>query len=92
MKQSTGLRVIELTNVLEGGKNKYMDESEKTIEEADKYAPLMFHPVHERGKEAWHPGNDAAYIASNISHTWEDIQCLLRIRQNCPTDWEGVVF
>ncbi|MBT3047249.1 MAG: hypothetical protein KME53_09845 [Candidatus Thiodiazotropha sp. (ex Clathrolucina costata)] len=54
-----------------------------------KYVPPMFHPIHERDVGAWIPSNDAACIASNISHTWEDIHCLFKIRKKTNSEYEN---
>lgn len=35
--------------------------------------PRTFHPVHERGSDAWFPGNEAAVLVVQIGHVWEDI-------------------
>lgn len=64
------------------------EEFERIMKEAEKNAPPMFHPVYERDKGAWFPSNEAASIASIISHTWEDIHCLSKIRKNSKTDYE----
>jgi hypothetical protein len=61
---------------------------EKLVKEA-KNAPPMFHLVHERDEGAWFPSNDAASIASIISHAWEDIQCLFEIRRKSNNDYEN---
>lgn len=65
------------------------EEFERLVKEAEKNAPPMFHPVHERDEGAWFPSNDAASIASIISHTWEDIQCLFAIRRKSNNDYEN---
>lgn len=64
------------------------EEFEKLLKEAEDNAPPMFHPVYERDKGAWFPSNEAGSIASIISHTWEDILCLFKIRKNTKTDYE----
>jgi hypothetical protein len=64
------------------------EEFERILEEAEKSAPPMFHPVHERADGAWFPGNDAATIASIISHAWEDIGVLLKLRKEVNLDYE----
>lgn len=64
------------------------EEFERLIMEGEKNAPSMFHPVHERNGGTWFPSNEAGSIASIISHTWEDIHCLFRIRKNSKTDYE----
>ena len=61
----------------------------KLVKEANKNAPPMFHPIHERDEGAWFPGNEAASVASIISHTWEDIQCLFEIRKKCNNNYEN---
>ncbi len=35
-----------------------------------------FHPVHERGRAAWFPGNEAAALLVQMGHIWEDIAVL----------------
>jgi len=64
------------------------EEFEKILKEAKENAPPMFHPVHMRDKDAWFPSNETGSIASIISHTWEDIQCLFNIRQKAESDYE----
>lgn len=64
------------------------EELDRLLEEAKRNAPPMFHPVHERDKGAWFPGNDAATIASIISHAWEDIGALLKLRKEVNLDYE----
>lgn len=64
------------------------EEFERLITEEKKNAPPMFHPVHERNEGAWLPSNEAGSIASIISHTWEDIQCLFKLRQKSKSDYE----
>lgn len=64
------------------------EELERAIKEAEKNAPPMFHPVHERNEGAWLPSNEAASIASIISHAWEDIQCLFKLRKGVKSDYE----
>lgn len=64
------------------------NEFERLFKEAEENAPPMFHPVHERDKGAWFPSNEAGSIASIISHSWEDILCLFKIRKNAKTDYE----
>jgi len=39
-----------------------------------------FHPVHERGNDAWFPGNDAASLIVMGGHIWEDISRIAKIR------------
>lgn len=64
------------------------EELEGIIKEAEKFAPPMFHPVHERSEGAWFPSNEAASIASIISHAWEDIHCLFKLRSGVKSDYE----
>lgn len=64
------------------------EEFERLIKEAEKNAPPMFHPIHERDDGAWFPSNEAGSIASIISHTWEDIHSLFKIRRKSKTDYE----
>lgn len=59
-----------------------IEDIEKAFEEAKKNAPPMFHPVYERSEGAWFPSNEAANVASIISHTWEDILCVIEIRKS----------
>ena len=65
-----------------------MNQIEKALKEAEKYSPPMFHPVSERSRDAWFPDNLAAIVASRISHTWEDILCLVELRQKVKKDYK----
>jgi len=49
-----------------------------------KPVPKTFHPVHERGADAWFPGNEATALLIQIGHIWEDISHLkeLNVLQN----------
>lgn len=42
--------------------------------------PEVFHPIRESPPDAWFPGNEAASLAVQCSHIWEDILCLTKIR------------
>lgn len=64
------------------------EEFEQSLKVAEENAPPIFHPIHERDKGAWFPSNEAGSIASIISHTWEDILCLFKIRKNTKTNYE----
>ncbi len=64
------------------------EEFEKTVKEAEEKAPPMFHPVRKRHDGAWFPSNEAGSIASILSHTWEDMQCLFKIRRKRKSDYE----
>jgi len=64
------------------------EELERLLQEAEENAPPMFHPVYMRDKGSWFPGNEVGSIASIISHTWEDILCLSKIRKNTKTGYE----
>ena len=39
-----------------------------------------FHPVHERGSDAWFPGDDGASLLITGEHIWEDICRIAKIR------------
>ena len=64
------------------------EKFERLLKEAEGNTPPMFHPVHERDKGAWFPSNEAGSITSIISHAWEDIHCLSKIRKNIKADYE----
>lgn len=72
--------------VEKGSKDK--DKMEKIIKMMEEYEPLMFHPIYERDKIAWFPSNEAASIASLISHAWEDVCCLSKIRNGVKSEHE----
>ncbi len=42
-----------------------------------------FHPVHQRGKGAWFPGNEAAALCVQVNHIWEDIHALHSLHMSC---------
>ncbi len=65
------------------------DNLQKLLEEAAANAPPMFHPVHERSQGAWFPSNEAASLAVLISHSWEDLHCVLDIRRRSKTEYEA---
>lgn len=64
------------------------EDIEKAFNEAEKNAPPMYHPIHERSNGAWFPSNEAASIGSLISHTWEDIQTVFKIRSKLKGGYE----
>ena len=64
------------------------EKFESLVAATEMNAPPMFHPIYERNKGAWFPSNEAGSIASIISHTWEDILCLFKIRNGSKTDYE----
>ena len=58
-----------------------MDESMRALVlEAANSEPLMFHPIDERGVDAWFPSNEAASLVVIISHVWEDLILLESVR------------
>ncbi|MQM38730.1 hypothetical protein KBTX_02749 [wastewater metagenome] len=56
-----------------------MDSLDEIIN-AEAREPKTFHPVHERGQDAWFPGNEAASLLIHVNHIWEDLYALLRVR------------
>jgi hypothetical protein len=46
----------------------------------DTAPPGVFHPIRESPADAWFPGNEAASLAVQCSHIWEDILCLTKVR------------
>lgn len=55
-----------------------MDELDEIID-AERHEPKTFHPVHERDKSAWFPGNEAASLVIQTRHIWDDLETLFRI-------------
>jgi hypothetical protein len=70
------------------GLSKSMEDIAKILEELKNQSPLMYHPIHETSDKAWFPGNDAAQILVVISNTWEDINNILRIRNEQKSDYD----
>lgn len=46
----------------------------------EQQATRTFHPVHERSRDAWFPGDEDTSLLITIQHTWEDIERLGRLR------------
>ena len=66
-----------------------MDESTRALLlEAANSEPLMFHPIDERGVDAWFPSNGAASLVVIISLAWEDLILLEDIRNKSIQDRE----
>ena len=40
----------------------------------------IFHPIHERSRDAWFPGDDDTSLLVAALHAWEDIERLTRLR------------
>ena len=65
-----------------------MVDIEELLKEQERNPIPVFHPVNERSSGAWFPSNLAGIVASRISHTWEDILCLIELRKKVETDYE----
>ena len=61
---------------------------EEILKEVEENASTVFHPLYERSRNAWVPSNQAGIVASMISHAWEDIHCLSKIRAKTEDDYE----
>ncbi|MGY1490055.1 hypothetical protein ACW4YW_11620 [Methylobacillus pratensis] len=55
-----------------------MKELDEIIE-AQRREVKTFHPVHERGQDAWFPGNEASGLVIQVQHIWDDLQALNRM-------------
>lgn len=47
-----------------------------------------FHPVHERGEDAWFPGNESSSLLIAIQHVWEDIERLNNLRKQASDSYD----
>jgi len=48
----------------------------ESLDEFISEKPKIFHPVNERGEEAWFPGSEASSLLIQADHIWEDMKCL----------------
>jgi hypothetical protein len=51
-----------------------------TTENNEQSVMRVFHPVHERSRTAWFPGDEGTSILVAVPHVWEDIERLGRLK------------
>lgn len=63
-----------------------MEDLDKLLD-AEKRSLKTFHPVHERSRDAWYPGNDAASLVVQCNHIWEDLTVLVGLHNRLAAEY-----